>query len=95
MRECGFSLTRILPYKDRIYDSVLIRENTGQWKPVFSHILCSDIVSQSGCAKNIKLPANININGYKLPNYLFSCKYFLKTFWFQRIQMYIKKTISY
>ena len=28
MREYGFSLTRILPYKDRIY-SALIRENTG------------------------------------------------------------------
>ena len=43
MREYEFSLTRIHPYKDRIWDSVLIRENTGQWKPVFSHILCSDI----------------------------------------------------
>ena len=30
MREYGFSLTRILPYKDKIYDSVLIRENIGQ-----------------------------------------------------------------
>ena len=41
MREFRFSLTHILPYVDRIYDSVLIRENTGQWKPVFPHILCS------------------------------------------------------
>ena len=41
MREYVFSLTRIFPYKDRIEDSVLIRENTGQWKPVFSHILSS------------------------------------------------------
>ena len=38
MREYGFSLTRILPYKDKIYDFVLIREN-----PVFSHILCSEL----------------------------------------------------
>ena len=29
------------PYTDRIVGSVLIRENKGQWKPVFSHILCS------------------------------------------------------
>ena len=30
MQEYGFSLTRILPYKDRMVDdSVLIRENTG------------------------------------------------------------------
>ena len=28
-------------YKDRIYGSVLTRANTGQWKPVFWHILCS------------------------------------------------------
>ena len=38
MREYGFSLTRILPYKD----SVLIWENVFQWKPLFSHILCTD-----------------------------------------------------
>ena len=30
MREFGFSLTRILPYKDRIVDSAYIRENIGQ-----------------------------------------------------------------
>ena len=40
MREYEFSLIRILPYEDRIVNSVLIRENTGQWKPAFSHILC-------------------------------------------------------
>ena len=27
MLEYGFSLTRVLPYKDRVNDSVLIREN--------------------------------------------------------------------
>ena len=42
MREYGFLLTRILKYNDGIYDSVLIPENMGQWKPVFSHILCSE-----------------------------------------------------
>ena len=42
MREYEFSLTRFLPYKDKIYDFLLIRENTGQWKPVFSHILRSE-----------------------------------------------------
>ena len=30
--------------ESKIYDSILIRENTGQWKPVFLHILCSDIL---------------------------------------------------
>ena len=41
MREYGFSLTLILPYIDKIINFVLIRENTRQWKPVLSHILCS------------------------------------------------------
>ena len=31
----AFSLNRVLPYKDRIVDSVLIRESTGQWTPIF------------------------------------------------------------
>ena len=32
MLDYGLSLTRAFPYKDRIEDSVLIRENTGQKK---------------------------------------------------------------
>ena len=45
MREYGFSVTFILPYNDTIYDFVLIRENTGHWKPVFLHILCNELSS--------------------------------------------------
>ena len=41
MPKCEFSLTRIFPYKDRIEDSVLIREYMDQRKPVFWHILLS------------------------------------------------------
>ena len=41
MQECGFLLIRIFPYKNRIYDSVLIRENTSQGKPIFWDILHS------------------------------------------------------
>ena len=44
MQEYGFSLTRILPYKDRIVNFVLIQDNAGQWKAVFLHILYSVIV---------------------------------------------------
>ena len=36
-----FSQARIFPYKDEIYDSVHIWENTDQRKPVFCHILRS------------------------------------------------------
>ena len=47
MREYGFSLSRILPHKDKIVDSVLIRENTAQRKPVFSQILCNNVCTLS------------------------------------------------
>ena len=40
MQEYVFSLTRILPNKGRIYNSVLIRENTSQRKPIFWNVLC-------------------------------------------------------
>ena len=36
MQKYGFLLTRILPY---IVDSILKRENAGQLKLVFSHLL--------------------------------------------------------
>ena len=41
MPEYGFSLNRIFPYKDGIFDSVLICEYMGQRKPVFLHIFRS------------------------------------------------------
>ena len=46
MQKCGFSQTRILPYKNRIVDPVLIQENISQWIPAFSHVLCSATSSQ-------------------------------------------------
>lgn len=39
MPEDRYSLTRVFPYKDRIVNFVLIRENTSLRKPVFWHIL--------------------------------------------------------
>ena len=45
MVEDGFSLTRIFPSKDRIW------ENTVQWKPVFSHILLEQMPALT--SKNI------------------------------------------
>ena len=36
------SLARIVPYKDRIYDSILIWENTAQRKPEFGYTLRSE-----------------------------------------------------
>ena len=51
MREYVLSMTRILPYKDKIYDFVYIRENTGQWKSVFSHVLCSGMLKSSKIRK--------------------------------------------
>ena len=45
MQEYGFLLTGILLYKARNVESVLIPDNTGQWKPVFSHILGNNLIS--------------------------------------------------
>ena len=57
-------MTRIVPYKDKVVDFVLIRENTGHWKPVFSHVLCSDsrnllLNILSGNLLNMKISINI------------------------------------
>ena len=43
MQEYGFSVTCILPYKDKIYDFVLKQKNAGHGKPAFSHILYSEL----------------------------------------------------
>ena len=45
--EHEFSLNRMFRYIDRIYDSILIQENTSHRKPVFSHILRSIIRESS------------------------------------------------
>ena len=42
MPEKRFSLTRVFPYKDKIFDSILIRENMGQRKPMFWYVFRSD-----------------------------------------------------
>ena len=39
MPEYEFSLIDILAYRTQIYNSALIREYTGQRKPIFWHIL--------------------------------------------------------
>ena len=44
MPKYGVSVTSVFPYKDRTEDSGVIREFTGQRKPAFLHILCSDIL---------------------------------------------------
>ena len=38
MREYGLSRSHILPYKDKIKDFVLIRDNTGQWETRISRM---------------------------------------------------------
>ena len=50
MRQYGFYLIRIFPYKDRIVDLVLIWEKTGHRKPVFWHILRSAYLSFCSCS---------------------------------------------
>ena len=47
--EYGFSLSCVFLYRGRIKDSVLIRENTSQRKPVFWNILRSDTFMRKNC----------------------------------------------
>ena len=47
MPEHGFPLTSIFLYKDRVVDSVLERENTGQRKPASVHILSNGSIFNS------------------------------------------------
>ena len=55
MPEYGFSQTRIFPYKRRDLDSILILENGGQRKPVFSHILRSALMELFMARSKIRL----------------------------------------
>ena len=48
LRKYGLTLTRTFPFKEIIYDSVLIRENTSQREPVFFHIIFDYIYSIIG-----------------------------------------------
>ena len=41
MSECRFSVTPVFLYQDRIVNSVLIRKNKGQRKPIYRDILCT------------------------------------------------------
>ena len=56
MREYGFSLTRILSYKDKIGDFVLTRENTVSENP-YSRIFYV-VCSQSDCREQMLLPSS-------------------------------------
>lgn len=47
MQEYGFIWQDILPYKDKMVDSVLPWENTGQWKPSFLHIYAGEEINTS------------------------------------------------
>ena len=73
----GFSLTLILPYKDKIADFVLIRENKGQWKPVFSHILCSVLFTWMLVKLVVNYEKPINNLSYSTWHCAMTNKYFL------------------
>ena len=61
MPEYGFSLTCIFPYKDRIYDYVLIRGDTGQKKPVFFNILCRGNLTLRNSSEQLVSNENIDV----------------------------------
>ena len=61
MPEYGFSLTCIFRYKDRIYDYVLIRGDTGQKKPVFWNILCSENLTLRNTSQQLVSNEDIDV----------------------------------
>ena len=61
MPEYRFSLTRIFPYKDKIYDYVLIREDTGQRKPVFWNNSCSENLTLRNTSEQFVSNENIDV----------------------------------
>ena len=61
MPEYGFSLTCIFRYKDRIYDYVLIRGDTGQKKPVFWNILCIENLTLRNTSEQLVSNENIDV----------------------------------
>ena len=78
MRECVFSLSRNFLFKSRIYNCALVRENTGQRKPVFLHVLCLFVclfvktkkqtnvnhLFDNNCKYTIKIIPSANPNGH-------------------------------
>ena len=62
MPEYGFSLTCIFRYKDRIYDDVLIRGDTGQKKPVFWNILCSENLTLRNTSQQLVSNGTIDVS---------------------------------
>ena len=62
MQKYRLSLTCILPYIDRIVDSVLIRENASQWKPVLSHILYSgELIASVNITSSLQKVPNVEL----------------------------------
>ena len=47
MPEYRFSPTRVFPYKDRIFDSVLIQENAGQSSILIKNVRIQKVASYS------------------------------------------------
>ena len=85
MPEHEFSLTRLFRYKDRIYDSVLIRENTSQRKPEFSHILGSIISESPVNSFKLKIHFECLLNTDYCSKYIGVCDFFQKIF-FSNVQ---------
>ena len=60
MRGYGFSLTHILPYKDKIEDFVFIRENTGQWETRISRMFYALSTSIFNVWRSLNFSFNFN-----------------------------------
>lgn len=71
MPEHGLSVTRIFPYKVRIYYSVPTPENTGQRKLIFLLILRSELLKTTVLQSKYMNTINNQPSRYILPNIMF------------------------
>ena len=61
MPEYGFSLTHMFLYKDRVYDYFLIREDTGQRKPIVCNILRSESLTSRNASEQLVSNEKIDV----------------------------------
>ena len=64
MPEHWFSLTRIFPYKNGIYDYVRIRKDTGHRKSVFWNILRNENLTLRNTSEQLVWNENIDVSLY-------------------------------
>ena len=80
-------MTCIFSYNDRIYDSVYTRNNTGQRKPVFSHILAVFGLNNNLCNKLMVSEIYCSCSYVSWIVFFLKNSFFLKKSFFSKINL--------